>query len=125
MRLLLAVLPTILLTSYSQLVIKWRITTLAATAAENMTGTGRTITYLLDPFVISAYVFSLLSSVAWFFVVEKYPVSVAFPFYVGVLFAVVTVCSALILKEAITAQHVVGLALILVGVVIVSRATAS
>jgi multidrug transporter EmrE-like cation transporter len=67
-------------------------------------------------------VFSLLSSVAWFFVVEKHPVSIAFPVYVGVLFSVVTIGSTLWLKESISIQHLAGLALILVGVVVVSRA---
>jgi len=124
MKLLLAVLPTILLTSYSQLMIKWRVTTLAAATAQSVSVPERTFHYLLDPFIISAYVFSLLSSVAWFFVVEKYPVSIAFPVYVGVLFCVVTVCSTLFLKETISTQHLVGLALILVGVVVVSRAAA-
>ena len=73
MKLLLAVLPTILLTSYSQLVIKWRVATLAATSAQSMSVSERTFAYLVDPFIISAYAFSLLSSVAWFFVVRETP----------------------------------------------------
>ena len=122
MKLLVAVLPTILLTSYSQLIIKWRVTTLAAATAQSLSVPGRTFAYLLDPYIISAYVFSLLSSVAWFFVCERHPVSIAFPVYVGVLFSVVTVCSVLLLKETISTQHLVGLALIVVGVIVVSRA---
>ena len=66
--------------------------------------------------------FALLSSIAWLYVLEKYPVSIAFPTYIGVLFAVVTVGSVLLLKEQVSAQHVVGMALILAGVVVVSRA---
>jgi len=122
MKLLLAVLPTILLTAYSQLIIKWRVSTLVATAAQSVSAPERTFHYLLDPFIISAYVFSLLSSVAWFFVVERHPVSIAFPVYVGVLFTIVTVGSALLLKETISIQHLAGLALIIVGVVVVGRA---
>ena len=122
MKLLLAVLPTILLTTYSQLIIKWRVATLATGAARSIGASERTFAYLLDPFIISAYVFSLLSSIAWFFVVERHPVSIAFPVYVGVLFSVVTLGSALWLKETISIQHLVGLALITVGVVVVGRA---
>lgn len=122
MRLLIAVLPTIALTAYSQLMIKWRISALAATTAQSMSPAARTFEYLLDPYIISAYVFSLLSSVAWFFVVERHPVSIAFPVYVGILFCVVTLCSVLILKESVSFQHLLGLTLILVGVGIVSRA---
>ena len=122
MKLLMAVLPTILLTAYSQLVIKWRVTSLAAAADGVKSIPARTYDYLVDPFIISAYVFALLSSVAWLFVAERHAVSVAFPVYVGVLFVIVTVGSALLLKETISAQHVLGLLLIFAGVAVVSRA---
>ena len=122
MKLLVAVLPTILLTAYSQLVTKWRIAALAATSAHSLSIPERTFGYLVDPFIVSAYVFSLLSSIAWLFVVERHPVSIAFPVYIGAMFALVTVGSALWLKETISVQHVVGLLLILVGVILVSRA---
>jgi multidrug transporter EmrE-like cation transporter len=122
MKLLLAILPTILLTAYSQLIVKWRVTVLAAAAAGDSAGAAaRATRYLADPYIISAFVFSLLSAVAWLYVAEKYPVSIAFPTYVGVLFAIVTVGSAFLLKETVSAQHLVGLALILVGVVVVSQ----
>jgi multidrug transporter EmrE-like cation transporter len=122
MKLLLAVLPTILLTTYGQLITKWRVAALAATSAQSLSISDRTFSYLIDPFIISAYVFSLLSSIAWLFVVERHPVSIAFPVYVGVLFALVTLGSALWLKESISIQHLAGLLLILVGVAVVSRA---
>ncbi len=121
MKLLLAMLPTILLTAYSQLIVKWRVMALAATAGDSAGMAGRTIHYLVDPYIISACVFSFLSAIAWFYVAERYPVSIAFPTYVGVLFAIVTVGSALLLNESLSVQHLVGLALILVGVVVVSR----
>ena len=122
MKLLMAVLPTILLTTYSQLVTKWRIATLAAGSAASMSVSERTFGYLVDPYIISAYAFSLLSSIAWLFVVERHAVSIAFPVYVGAMFAFVTIGSALWLKESISIQHLVGLLLILVGVIVVSRA---
>lgn len=122
MKLLLAALPSILLTSYSQLVIRWRVATLASTSLQSMSFPERTLAYLLDPLIISAYAVALLSSVAWFSVAEKYPVSMAFPVYIGVLFSIVTIGGAMLLKEVITVQHLVGLALIFVGVAVVSRA---
>lgn len=122
MKLLVAVLPTILLTSYSQLVTKWRVATLAAGSTATMSASERTLGYLVDPYIISAYVFSLLSSIAWLFVVEKHPVSTAFPVYVGAMFAFVTIGSAVWLKESVSVQHLVGLLLILVGVTFISQA---
>lgn len=121
MKLLLAILPTILLTSYSQLIVKWRVTALAAGTGETTSAAMRVVHYLLDPYIFSAFVFSFFSAIAWFYVAERYPVSIAFPTYVGVLFAVVTVGGALLLNETISAQHLVGLALILAGVVVISR----
>ena|SRR5688572_21883306 len=122
MKLLMAVLPTILLTTYSQLVTKWRIAALAAGSAASLSVSERTFGYLIDPYIISAYAFSLLSSIAWLFVVERHAVSIAFPVYVGAMFAFVTIGSALWLKESISIQHLVGLLLILAGVIVVSRA---
>lgn len=122
MKLLLAVLPTILLTCYSQLMIKWRVASLAAQSTGALGPLDRAFTYLLDPYIISAYVVGLLSSIAWFFVAEKYPVSIAFPVYIGVLFSIVTIGSTQLLRETVSLQHLVGLALIMVGVVVVSRA---
>jgi len=121
MKLFLALLPTILLTAYGQLVIKWRITALIATTGESSGLTARAILYLSDPYIFSAFVLSFLSAIAWFFVAERYPVSIAFPTYVGALFAIVTIASALLLKEHISAQQLAGLALILIGVVVISR----
>jgi multidrug transporter EmrE-like cation transporter len=121
MKMVLAMLPTILLTAYSQLVIKWRVATLATTA-ESANGLQRAARYLADPYVFSAFVVSLLSAIAWFYVAERYPVSLAFPAYAGMLFAVVTVGGALLLKEPLTFQHLAGVAIILLGIVVVSRA---
>ena len=123
MKLLAALLPTILFTAYSQLVIKWRVATLAASTDAPMNATSRTVHYLTDPYVISAYVAALLGAIAWLYVAERHPVSIAFPTYIGVLFAVVTTGSAFLLREAVSAHHLVGTALILAGVIIVSRAT--
>ncbi len=121
-KLFLLILPTLLLSSYGQLVTKWRVTELM----ERQTGMpgkfDRLLTYIADPYILSAYTFSFLSSVAWMYVIEKFPVSIAFPTYVGMLFVVVSVGSSLMLKESITLQQVAGMALIVAGVFVTSRA---
>jgi multidrug transporter EmrE-like cation transporter len=121
MKLLLAVLPTILLAAYSQLVSKWRVAALAASGAAAPDPSARVLQYLTDPYIISSYVFSLLSSIAWLYALEKYPVSTAFPAYIGILFCVVTVGGVVLLREQVSAQQLAGVALILVGVGLVSR----
>lgn len=124
MKLLLAVLPTIVFTTYSQLMIRWRVVDLAAGSTHALAVPARTFAYLTDPYVMSAYVMTLLSGVSWFFVLEKHPVSIAFPVYIGMLFCVVTIGSSLVLKEHVSMLHLAGIGLILLGVVLVSRASA-
>lgn len=125
MNLFIAALPSILLSAYSSLVIKWRVAQLAVTTAHSMGRIERTITYLCDPYIISAYTAALLSSFAWFYVAERHPVSIALPVYIGVLFCIVTVGSTLLLKESISAQSLIGLGLIFTGVVVISRSVTS
>lgn len=122
MKIFLAVLPTLVFAAYGQLITKWRVGVLMADSTRSSVGMQRVIEYLTDPYIVSAYLFSLVSSIAWLYVVEKHPVSIAFPVYIGALFAVVTIGSSLWLKEVISLQQVLGLMLILVGVVVVSRA---
>lgn len=122
MKFILALLPTILLISYSQLITKWRVSEMAARQAEQAAPFARLAAYLTDPFIISAYVFSLLSSIAWLYVVEKYPVSTAFPVYIGILFAVVLAGSAVFLHEPLNLKHLAGVLLIVAGVVVASHA---
>lgn len=122
MNLLLAMLPTLLLTIYSQLTIKWRVTSLLAGQQSALTLKERLIVYLTDPFILSAIMASFLAGVAWFLVAEKYPASIALPAYIGILFILVLLGSALLLGESISLQQVAGVGLILVGVVVASQA---
>ena len=120
-RLFLLILPTLLLSSYGQLVTKWRVTELMGRQTGDMGKLDRLQAYVADPYILSAYAFSFLSSVAWMYVIEKFPVSVAFPAYMGMLFVVVSLGSSLMLKEAVTLQQMAGMALIAAGVFVISR----
>lgn len=122
MNLFLAILPTIFLTIYSQLMIKWRVGVLKAGMPDATSTTGRAWHYLTDPLILSAFFAAFLAAVAWLYVCEKYPVSIAFPTYTGILFAFVTIGSAVLLKETISLQHLIGIGIILLGVALVSRA---
>ena len=122
MRLLLFILPTLILSTYGQLVTKWRVTEMMGHQVERAGIFDRLLVYIVDPYIISAYIFSFMGSIAWMFVVEKFPVSVAFPAYVGMLFVIVSVGSSLMLKETITLQQAFGLMLIVAGVFVTSRA---
>ena len=75
MKIFLAVLPTLVFAAYGQLITKWRVGVLMADPTRSSVGMQRVIEYLTDPYIVSAYLFSLVSSIAWLYVVEntRYP----------------------------------------------------
>ena len=122
MKMLISILPTILLTIYGQLMVKWRVNKLMADQEGALTLKARLVMYLSDPYILSAFACSFLAAIAWLYVAERYPVSIAFPSYVGVLFIFVLIGSSLFLGESISLMHLIGIALIMAGVFIASRA---
>ncbi|MFL9978032.1 DMT family transporter [Paraburkholderia graminis] len=121
MRILFAVLPTVLLVAYSQIIVKWRVGIIATTIDVQRSGLTRYIAYLLDPFVISAYVAGLLGSFVWLFTVSKLPLALAFPVYQGLTFLLVVMASAMMFNEPMTSSKLIGVAMILGGVIVGTR----
>jgi multidrug transporter EmrE-like cation transporter len=121
MRLILAILPTMLLVVYGQLIIKWRVGALADVASPASGSLGRLASYLTDPYILSAYLAALASSMTWMFVVESYPVSLAFPLHIGLTVMAVVVGGIYLFGEPITAPRIVAVCLILAGIAIGSR----
>ena len=121
MKLLLAMLPTIVLVVYSQLVSKWRIETLAASLPTSADRWSRLMHYLLDPYVVSGYLAALAGSFAWVVVVERFDLSLAFPVYVGLTVATVALASMVLFGDVLTWQRVLSIVLILAGVALGSR----
>lgn len=118
---LLAIAPAVILMVYGQLVTKWRVHSMAAAADGSQSFLTRAMGYLLDPYVLTAYVTTFAASVAWMFVVERYPISTAFPIYIGLTVIMVTAGGALLLGETITGWQVLSIVLILAGVAVGSR----
>lgn len=121
-KLLIAIAPTVILTVYGQIITKWRVTHLYSRGQENLTIKERLFNYLTDPFIISAYFCGLLAAIAWLYVAEKFPISVAFPIYTGVVFACVAIGSVLFLNEKMSFPLLAGMALIVVGIIVMTRA---
>lgn len=113
--------PTVLLVAYGQIVIKWRMDSHGASWNLQGSLTERLIVYLKDPYILSAYLSSLLGSFAWLFAIARLPLVLAFPIYQGLIFILVVLGSVSILHEPLTAHRLVGLALILAGLVIGAR----
>lgn len=117
MNVLLSLIPTVVLTVYGQVVTKWRVTHIA----EQLTGASlmdRLLVYVLDPFIISAYVFTFGASLAWMIVVERFPLSLVYPLYIGMTIIIVTAIGVVVFREPFSASKLLAIALILTGIVI-------
>ena len=112
----LLVLPIALLVTYSQLVMKWRAGPSMARPEEDFVDT--VARFLGDPLILSAYAAALAASFAWLYVVTKLPLTVAFPVYIGVTFAMVLLGSWVFLAEALSVAKLLAVLLIFAGIVL-------
>jgi multidrug transporter EmrE-like cation transporter len=112
---------TILLTVYGQLVVKWRVDR----AGDLPAGAGAKVEFLLrlatTPWVISVFVAAAIAALCWMAAMTKLELSRAYPF-VGASFAAVLVLSAVFFNERLNTAKVAGVALIILGLVVGSRA---
>lgn len=118
MNVILTVLPTVFLVAYSQVIVKWRIEKLTALGSLPPEGLMRYVMYLLDPFILSAYVAGLLGSFAWLYAVSRAPLAQAFPIYQGLTCLFVIAASVFLLDEPMNSPKMIGALLILAGVAI-------
>lgn len=116
MKTYLVILPIALLVTYSQLIVKWR----SGTAGNETTldFSSQLFKFLSDPVILSAYGAALFASFAWLYVVTKLPLTVAFPVYIGMTFAMVLLGGWFFLSEALTATKLVSVLLIFGGIVL-------
>lgn len=121
MKLILAILPTMLLVVLGQLLIKWRIGVLTQVAAPASGPLERLAQYLTDPYVLAAYVAALASSMTWMFVLENHPVSLAFPLHIGLTVTAVVLGGSYFFGEPVTPSRILAICLIVAGVALGSR----
>ncbi len=121
MRLILAILPTMALVVCGQLLIKWRVGVLAEAAQPASAPLARLALYLTDPYILGAYVAALASSITWMFVLESYPVSLAFPLHIGMTVIAVVAGGIYLFGEPITPWRILAVCLIVAGIAVGSR----
>jgi multidrug transporter EmrE-like cation transporter len=121
MKLLLALLPTVVLVVYGQLVTKWRVAHLFDPLQNTSGRMDRLFVYLNDPYILSAYAAALAASVAWMFVIERHALSLAFPLYIGITVLSVVLGGVLLFGEQMNAMRTIAILLIVTGVALGSQ----
>ena len=105
-----------MLVAYSQIIVKWRSNAIEQPMAQSFSA--QLFNFLSDPVILSAYGAALIASFAWLYVVTKLPLTVAFPVYIGVTFAMVLLGGWFFLSEALTATKLIAVLLIVGGIVL-------
>jgi multidrug transporter EmrE-like cation transporter len=122
MNLLLCIVPVTVLVTYSQIIVKWRTSSIGYVKPGTSGVLAMFMHFFSDPFILSAYAAAFLGSIGWLFVVSRLPLAIAFPIYIGLTFAAVICCSAMFLGEPLNGSKMLAIGLILAGIVVGSRA---
>lgn len=114
------ILCTVVLTAYSQLIVKWRVSLAGPLPLDLAKKTVFLVGLLFDPWIMSAILGAFFAGLAWMAAMTKLDLSYAYPF-MSLAFVLVLICSALFFHEVISGPKVVGLLLIILGIIVTSR----
>jgi drug/metabolite transporter (DMT)-like permease len=115
---------TVLFTVYGQLIIKHEIDSVGGIPTDQ-SAIGYLIKFMfLRPLVLSGLFSAVLASFAWVAALSKFELSYAYPF-MSLNFVVVVALSIALFGETLNAYKFIGIALICLGVFVVSRGTSA
>ena len=118
---------TIVLSVYSQLIMKWRISGRFSglRIPDGIWPKVATLfTVVFDPFIFSGLVATFISGLCWMATMSKLEISYAYPF-TSLGFVAVVLLSALLFGESLNIWRIVGVLLIVVGVTVASQGAKS
>ena len=75
---------------------------------------------ITNPFVLGGFAFIFSGALFWMAVLSRWPLSLAYPL-LSISYIIGIVASVLILKEKVNAIQIVGVFVIILGVILVSR----
>lgn len=114
------ILATVLFAVYSQLVMRWQVSTAGPLPPELAGKAGFIAALLLNPWVLSGLAATFLSGVAWMMAMTKFEISYAYPF-IGLNFILVPAAGVLLFGEGMNAAKLGGTALVVLGIIVIAR----
>ena len=112
----LLILPIALLVTFGQLLVKWRSSSLGGLAAASIPPSF--LKFVTDPVNLFAYGAGFIANLGWLYVVTKLPLTIAFPIYMGLTFAMVLLGGWVFLGETLTIAKIAAVLLIMGGIVL-------
>ena len=105
----------------SQLIIKWQMSAFSFNDYETWQDKfALAFSMLLNPYIIISLALTLLAGVTWMIAMTKFEISYAYPFTLLGL-VLVTIFSVVFFGESISVYKIGGIALIILGVVVISK----
>ena len=75
---------------------------------------------LLNPYIVLSVLFTLFAGLSWMIAMTKFEISYAYPFtFLGIV--LVTIFSAMFFGENINTYKILGIALIILGIAVISK----
>lgn len=111
---------TVVLTVYSQLIMRWQVSAAGQLPAGLADQTEFVLRLLLSPWVLSAVVATFLAGVLWLLTMTRFELSYAYPF-MSLNYVLVVGASVLLFSESLNMPKLIGTALIILGVVVISQ----
>ena len=108
----------ILLTTASQLIMRWQVSAGAPPAGGSRFDF--IVSMLLTPWVWAAILATFLAGLAWMLTLTRFELTYAFPF-TGVTFALILFAGAFLFGEHVGPARIAGTALVLIGLIVIVR----
>lgn len=75
---------------------------------------------VLTPYVCFGFLTYGISSIIWLFVLQRFPLSVAYP-SLALTYVIVVIISTFIFKESLTFEKIIGILFIFIGVYFINK----
>ncbi|MGR6832885.1 hypothetical protein [Aliivibrio wodanis] len=114
------IIATIIFTVYSQIIIKWK-SELLINLPDNYFDKALSIFFvLINPWIISSIIATLLAGVSWMLVMSKFEISFAYPF-ISINFLLMLIVGVFIFGEPLTVSKVIGSVIVMFGLIVLAR----
>ena len=111
---------TVIFTCYSQLIIKWQVSSKNLGNLNILENPLDFIFFLFNPWVISAILATFLAGLSWIKVLSKFDLNYAFPF-ISLNFIIMLFCGYLFFGESLTISKIIGNLLLIAGLLIILK----
>ena len=112
---------TVSFTVFGQLIIKWRVSQFGALPGETEGKIYFLLQCLIDPFILLGFVSAFFAALMWILAMAKMNISEAYPVVTALLTLLTSMGGVFILSEPLSGQKVMGIALVCLGVLVMSR----